>query len=150
MSVYEYLRDKITSTLFIAQQNSFLLKWLAIISAITFVVSLLIIPLIISKLPPDFFAKIRADHKTNNNNSSLYNLVLVLLRNIFGLAFLVGGILMLFLPGQGILTIVLGLSIMVFPGKRRLVNFLIEQHSIQHSLNWIRRKTDKPEFDGFD
>jgi len=150
MGNYIHIQDKITTSLEVAKQNSFFLKWLAIISTITFVVSLLVIPWLISNLPSDFFAKIRAGHKTHDNNSLFYNLILVLLRNIFGVAFLIGGILMLFMPGQGILTIVLGISIMVFPGKRRLVNILIEQKSIQHGLNWIRRKTGKAEFDGFD
>ena len=150
MSNYEYLQYKITTSLVIARQNSDFLQWLAIISAIIFIVSLLIIPWLISRLPQDFFAKIRSGQPSKNNNSRLYNLILVLLRNIFGLTFLVAGILMLFIPGQGILTIVLGISIMVFPGKRKLVNLLIEQKSVQHGLNWIRHKTGKIEFDGFD
>ena len=144
------LQEKIAASLDIAHQNSFFLQWLAMISVITSMVSLLVIPWLISKLPSDFFAKMRADHKIGNNNSALYDLILILLRNIFGVAFLIGGILMLFMPGQGILTIFLGISIMVFPGKRRLVNLLIEQKSVQHSLNWIRRTTGKAEFDGFD
>ena len=150
MNNFHSLQDAIATSLSFVQQNSFLLKWLAMISAIIFMVSLLVIPWLISKLPPDFFAKIRSGHKTKNNNSRLYNLILFLLRNVFGFAFLIAGILMLFMPGQGILTIVLGISIMVFPGKRRLVNMLIEQKSVQHGLNWIRRKTGKIEFDGFD
>ncbi len=141
MSNYEYLQNKITASLVIARQNSDFLQWLAIISAIIFIVSLLIIPWLISRLPQDFFAKIRSGGQpSKNNNSRLYNLILVLLRNIFGLTFLMAGILMLFIPGQGILTIVLGISIMVFPGKRKLVNLLIEKKSVQHGLNWIRHK----------
>lgn len=150
MSKYNSLHDTIATSLSFVHQNSFFLKWLGMVSAITFVVSLLLIPWLISILPQDFFAKIRSGHKTESNNSRLYNLILFLLRNVFGFAFLLAGILMLFMPGQGILTIVLGISIMIFPGKRRLVNLLIEQKSVQHSLNWIRRKTHKVEFDGFD
>ncbi len=150
MSAFDPIQEKVSASLVFVQQNSFLLQWIAMISALTFVVSLLIIPFIISKLPNDFFSKIREGHTTTNNNSKLYNLILFCLRNIFGFTFLLAGILMLFMPGQGILTIVLGISLMVFPGKRKLVNKLIEQKSVQHGLNWIRRKTGKTEFEGFD
>lgn len=150
MNIHESLRMKAQALISLAQQNSFLLHWLASISAITFIVSLFLIPWIISRLPEDFFARIRSRQKTENNNSFAYNLIMTLLRNIFGLTFLLAGIIMLFTPGQGILTIILGISIMVFPGKRRLFNLLIEKKSIQHSLNWIRCKADKPEFEGFD
>ncbi len=150
MIPYDSIQQKVNASLFFLQENSFLLKWLTIISAITFIVSLFVIPFIISRLPHDFFSKIRQGHTSQNNNSKLYNLILFLLRNIFGFTFLLAGIIMLFMPGQGILTIVLGISLMVFPGKRRLVNLLIEQKSVQHSLNWIRRKTGKTEFEGFE
>lgn len=149
MSSYHSLQDSIEASLSIIRQNSFFLQWLAMVSAITFIVSLVIIPWVISKLPTDFFIKVRSGHKDENNKSRLYTTILVLLRNIFGLVFLIAGIIMLFMPGQGILTIVLGISIMAFPGKRRLVNMLLDKSSIQQSLNWIRRKTHKDEFDGF-
>ena len=51
---------------------------------------------------------------------------------------------MLFLPGQGLLTIVVGLSFLDFPGKQFLLNHLIEHGSVQKSMNWIRGKYGRP------
>ena len=50
---------------------------------------------------------------------------------------------MLVLPGQGILTMVIGFSIMDFPGKHRLNDRIVANRKIQQSLNWIRRKGGK-------
>jgi hypothetical protein len=53
---------------------------------------------------------------------------------------------MLIMPGQGLLTLFLGLAIMDFPGKRKVIRFLIRLKTIQNSLNWIRRKKKRPPF----
>jgi len=59
---------------------------------------------------------------------------------------LLAGTAMLFLPGQGILTIILGVALMSFPGKYRLLFTLTTRPSVQHSLDWIRTKTGHPKF----
>lgn len=56
---------------------------------------------------------------------------------------------MLVLPGQGLLTIVLGLFLMDFPGKFYLLDVILHNKAVQHSLNWIRRKGNRPEFTFF-
>ena len=58
--------------------------------------------------------------------------------------FVIAGITMLALPGQGILTILIGISLMNFPGKRKLELRIIGQHTIYKAVNWIRAKAHKP------
>jgi hypothetical protein len=69
-----------------------------------------------------------------------------LARNGFGLCLIAGGIAMLVLPGQGLLTMLIGLCLMDFPGKRRLIDRLSGVPQIQRALNWIRRRQGKAEF----
>ena len=57
------------------------------------------------------------------------------------------GIAMLFLPGQGLLTILISICMMDVPGKRRLLDRLAANEHIQAALNWVRRKRGKPEFE---
>ena len=64
-------------------------------------------------------------------------------KNIAGLIFILAGMAMLVLPGQGLISILLGLSLTNFPGKYRLERFLISRPAILRSVNWIRRKADK-------
>ena len=57
---------------------------------------------------------------------------------------LFAGIIMLVTPGQGIVTIVLGLFLMEFPGKRKLEVKLIHNDVTFKTLNWLRDKANKP------
>jgi hypothetical protein len=55
-----------------------------------------------------------------------------------------GGLLMLVLPGQGLLTIVTGLLLINYPGKYKLEQKLVAVPSVFRALNWIRVKANKP------
>ena len=116
-----------------------LIEWLALTSLVTFFLSLLIIPLIISNLPAHCF--LDTDPRPRENRISAYRLTLHLLRNIGGMLLLIAGTAMLFLPGQGILTILIGLALLSFPCKQKIFNYLIHKPAVQRSLDWIRKKS---------
>jgi len=122
-----------------------LLGWLALLSLVTFIASLLLIPLLVSRMPVDVFVHMRK-HDTSKNKLSLKFLLLYLARNILALVLLAAGFIMLFIPGQGLLTILLGLLLLSFPGKRRLILIIVRQEKIQKSLNWLRIKQKKEPF----
>ena len=61
-------------------------------------------------------------------------------------SFLLAGIAMLFLPGQGVLTILLGISLMDFPGKRRLEARIVGQRLVFETVNSLRARFGKPAF----
>jgi hypothetical protein len=65
-------------------------------------------------------------------------------KNAVGLVFLLAGFAMLFLPGQGILTMLIGISLVDFPGKRRLEATLIGQPTVLSAINSMRNKFNKP------
>ncbi len=67
-------------------------------------------------------------------------------RNIIGLLFVGAGVAMLLLPGQGILTILIGISIMDFPGKHKKIEWLAGKPQVRKALNWMRLKAKKPLF----
>lgn len=121
-----------------------LLRWLAPISIATFFLSLLIIPLIVSNLSVNCFINI--SRKKRTARISVTSLGFLLFRNIGGIFLLTAGFAMLFLPGQGILTILIGLLLLSFPGKQTMLNYLIFKPAVQHSLDWIRKKSGKPQF----
>ena len=54
------------------------------------------------------------------------------------------GIIMLALPGQGILTILVGLMLVDFPGKYGAERWVVGQRSVLKGINWIRTKSGKP------
>ncbi len=72
----------------------------------------------------------------------LFNLVKI----FFGLCLLLSGLVMLVLPGQGIITILLGLGLLPFPGKHKLEHNLLSRGSVRSTLNWMRKKAKKEPF----
>ena len=70
--------------------------------------------------------------------------ILLSMKNMLGFIFIIAGIAMLVLPGQGLLTLMIGLMVMDFPGKYRFEKWLISKSAILSSINWIRHKAGKP------
>lgn len=118
-----------------------IITWIGIISSICFLATLAIIPWIICRLEADHFLHIYVHHK-----HPLGGVHLRLLRYLLGVVLFIAGLLMLFLPGQGLLTMILGLSLLDFPGKQKAVDKLLHIPSIQKALNWIRTKGGKNNF----
>jgi len=120
------------------------IEWLVIVSSIAFFLSIFLIPWYIARLPSDYFLKLY----TNPADTKLTpaRIALLIIRNIIGTLLLAAGIIMLFIPGQGILTIVIGVLCMSFPGKRKLALSLINRRSVQNSLDWARRKMNRTPF----
>lgn len=116
------------------------LLWLAAFSILTFIGSLLVIPVLLVRIPVDYFV-VEAGRLPQISLMALLGRVL---KNILGLILLGAGILMLFLPGQGLLTIVIALSLLDFPGKRGLELRLIRQPRVYKAINWLRHKYKRP------
>jgi hypothetical protein len=56
------------------------------------------------------------------------------------------GIIMLVTPGQGVISIILGIFLMEFPGKRQLEIKFINHNPTFKTLNWLRDKAGKTPF----
>jgi hypothetical protein len=78
----------------------------------------------------------------NNNFTKLVNIAKI----IFGVCLLLIGLVMLVLPGQVLVTILIGLSLLPFPGKDKLEQNILSRKSVRTTLNWIRIKAKKTPF----
>ena len=121
-------------------QYQTVLTWLGLISLLLFVFSLLLLPWLIKQIPTDYFQRNQARHKPGKLFSPI-NIV----RNLLGFIILLAGLAMFVLPGQGILTALVGIALMQFPGKCRLEHWLISRNGVLSAVNWLRRKTNSPE-----
>ncbi len=72
--------------------------------------------------------------------------VIKIAKIILGSSLLVCGILMLVLPGQGLITILIALSLLPFPGKGKMEQRILSRDSVRSTLNWIRVKAKKEPF----
>lgn len=119
---------------------------IGVVSLAVFVSSAIALPWLLTRLPEDYFLDTdRAIHSRWPQNRVLY-WALRVLKNLLGAVLLLAGIVMLVTPGQGILTILAGLWLMDFPGKRRCEHHLIARPKVLASVNWIRHKAGKPPF----
>ena len=116
--------------------------WIGIISSIIFLGSLLSIRWLVSLIPSDYFIN-RKESKFKLNYPVTW-IVYTIIKNIFGYILILGGILMLILPGQGLLTIFIGLMLSNYPGKYSIEKKIIATPKILKSINWLRKKSDEP------
>jgi Putative transmembrane protein (PGPGW) len=119
------------------------LVMLTVLSIIFFVGSLIAIPFILVRLPANFF-DIRVPRPWMEDHHPVLRMLGHLAKNAVGAIFLFVGFLMLFLPGQGILTMLIGISMLDFPGKRKLEAWLIGQPAVLNTINGMREKFGKP------
>lgn len=121
----------------------YIFMWIGIISLIMFIASLFIIPFILKKMPDDYFINEKYHHITLESATEI---LIFILKNILGVLLILAGIIMLFTPGQGIISIIIGLFLMQFKGKYALENKLIQNDLTFNGLNWIREKSQTPPF----
>lgn len=126
--------------------NSDLLFLLGSLSIFILITSVFMMVLIISFLPEDYFKSENRNliSSVQNSRYPLLKLLVLITKNFFGVLLLLSGILMLVLPGQGILTIITGLVFMDYPGKYKFERKLLRQKGVINSINWIRSRLSKP------
>jgi len=117
-----------------------LLLWLATGSVIVFIASILLIPWIVTKIPSDYFTHPKRQKYLWCNQPKIVRFVFILLKNILGVTLVLGGIAMLLLPGQGILTILIGFIIMDFPYKYKVETWIIKHPFVLRVINKLRSK----------
>ena len=126
--------------------NSDLLFLLGSLSIFILIISVFMMVLIISFLPEDYFKSENRNliSSVQNSRYPLLKLLVLITKNFFGILLLLSGVLMLVLPGQGVLTIITGLVFMDYPGKYKFERKLLRQKGVINSINWIRSRLSKP------
>jgi hypothetical protein len=120
-----------------------MLIWLTALSMVFFVGTLIAIPFILVRLPADYF-DVRVPRTWMEDHHPVLRLFGHIVKNVVGVIFVLAGFLMLFLPGQGILTMLIGISMLDFPGKRKIEATLIGQPTVLSVINSMRQKFNKP------
>ena len=129
-----------------SSMNSDLLFLLGSLSIFILIISVFMMVLIISFLPEDYFKSENRNliSSVQNSRYPLLKLLVLITKNFIGVLLLLSGILMLVLPGQGILTIITGLVFMDYPRKYKFERKLLRQKGVINSINWIRSRLSKP------
>lgn len=117
------------------------LIWVSIGSVVMFVGSILLVPYLIARAPADLFTR------EPSRRRGIGPLLGAIVRNLFGLVLLVLGVLMLVLPGQGLLMVLLALLVLDFPKKRAAIQQLVQKPKVWDALHYFRERANKPPFE---
>lgn len=126
------------------QSNGDWFAWLGVVAGLSWLLTLVALPAFVARIPENYFHR---DHRRPLYADSRHPVVgwtLVLLKNLFGAALLLLGLVMLFTPGQGLLTALVGLMLLNFPGKFHAERWLVSRPGVLRSLNWLRARAGKP------
>ena len=115
-----------------------LIWWGTGLSLVTLVATLVAVPWVVGRLPVDYFCQ--AHRAVLPQDRSFPGLLLMGAKNLLGACLVLLGILMLFTPGQGLITLLVGLLLMNFPGKYRLERALVSRPGVYRGLNWLRQR----------
>ena len=121
------------------------LWWSGAVSLVMFLGTLLVVPLLLVKIPEDYFTTPAGEdvEEMRGGNLALW-LAFRIGKNLIGVLLVLMGVILLVLPGQGLLTILLGVTLLDLPGKRDLEVALLRRPSVHRAVNWLRRKSDRP------
>lgn len=117
--------------------------WMAIASGCMFLLGVMAVPWLLTRIPPDYFSGSERPTLKLMKRHRWLEWIWHGLKNLVGIGFVFFGVLMLVLPGQGLLTILLGISLADFPGKYRLQRWVTSRRGVLESINWIRSKRGK-------
>ena len=132
------------------KEHGALLWWLTAGSVLIFVLTLVAVPMVVARIPSDYFTHDRRPRGAMQGYHPVLRVVLLTLKNMAGVLLMLAGIAMLVLPGQGLVTLLIGFLLIDFPGKYRYEKWLVSRRRVAASINWLRKRSDRPplEFGG--
>lgn len=118
--------------------------YLAAFSIVSFIGTLLLVPVLVIRIPEDYFAeKKRHRWEPWAHEHPFIRWSLLIAKNSLGYFIIILGIAMLVLPGQGILTILIGVMFINFPGKYRLERWVVMRAPVLNTINKLRQRAGR-------
>jgi hypothetical protein len=128
-------------------ENGTALMLLGLLSVVSLAGTALLLPFLVVRIPHDYF---RHGHRVPDHAQDRHPVIhhaLVVAKNLLGIVLVCAGIAMLVLPGQGLLTLLVGLVLMDFPGKYAVEKRVVRQPGVLAAMNWLRRRAGHPPLD---
>lgn len=110
--------------------------------------SIVLVVAVLARLPSDYFQG-RSHRSPRPARHPALRAALFVGRNLLGLALVGIGVVLALpgVPGQGLLTIFVGLLLVDFPGKFRLFRWFLRQPAIASGIARLRARCGRPPFD---
>jgi len=118
--------------------------WLGALSVVTFVLTLVITPILVALIPADFFVRREAHRALWAEKFPVLYYSFRVLKNLIGSVLIPAGLVMMILPGPGLIAIIIGLMLVDFPGKITFVRWLVRKETIHQPINTLRVSLNRP------
>ena len=138
----------------IEQAASMISDWAAVIAAnvglliilsfVSFVIGIVLLPVLVTRIPADYFSHPNRQRLSAGSSHPLVRLLIMGVKNLLGMVLVLAGLVMLVTPGQGVMTLLVGLMIMNYPGKYKLERWLVTRPKVLPAVNWLRAKFHHP------
>ena len=126
-----------------AKANDVLLWWLFAASCALFLLTPIVVAWGVTRLPPDYFTVRHRQPLATWRQYPTLRLALLVAKNLLGIVLVFAGVVMLLVPGQGLLTICVGLVLLDFPGKFQLECWLAMRQQVWRAINWLRKRAGR-------
>lgn len=126
------------------ERHEHVLMWIGGASLLLCILSVLALPFLAALIPEDYFADPARHRPPLRRCHPAVYIGIKAAKNLLGWLLVVAGILMLVLPGQGLLTILMGLVLSDFPGKFALERRVAGNTKIMSGINWLRSRAGRP------
>lgn len=116
--------------------------WGLLISIVSIIISYGLIVFGMIRIPADYFSSSYINNQNKDRHFSVRWGALII-KNTIGFILVIAGVVMIFTPGPGVPTILLGLIMMDIPGKRPLEAKLIQRPAVLSAINSLRARYNK-------
>jgi len=113
--------------------------WAAMtVSAVVFLASVVLVPAVVARIPADYFAPRRRPPGLWTDRLAGPRWMILIGKNVLGAMLIVTGVAMLVLPGQGLLTLAVGVLLLDLPGKYAAEKRLVRVRAVRRAIDWLR------------
>jgi hypothetical protein len=119
--------------------NALTLLWVVFMFVVSFTFSMAVLVFVLTRLPSTYFRGPRSPRFWAERHPMVRWAGLAG-KNLLGVLLVLLGIFLSLpaIPGQGLLTILIGIMLLNFPGKRRLEQRLVSRPQVLRAINWLR------------
>ena len=116
-----------------------------ILTVTTAVVSLVAVAMVVVRIPCDYFVGDEPPRAWANRHRFI-RWPLILFKNIFGVFLVILGAILSIpgVPGQGLLTMLIGAMLIDIPGKRKVEKWLLRRRGVLNAINRLRARRGRP------
>ena len=114
------------------------------IAMTTAAISIVSVGFVLARIPADYFVNPEARRPIDRH--PVLRVLFLIGKNLFGLFLIILGIVLSLpgVPGQGLLTILMGVALVDFPGKFRAERWLLTRPVVLRNINRLRARVGRP------